>query len=157
MLEREMIMNALQEGPDDAAAALRLVQETQRKTAERMKAPAYYHPALGVIMAVIIASLEFKGPNYLIGVAMCALALIVTLYQKKTGVWATSFSGGPRAKRLMVAGLIALVALLFVGTRLKFRYDIDGAMIGAGVVGGLFATWLGYAWERAMLKDAGAS
>ena len=150
-------MNALHDNGDDPAAALRLIQETQRKTAIRMKAPAYYHPALGCIMAMIIGSIETHDDNYLLPMASCALVVLVHRYQKKTGVWANGLTtGGRRAKRLMAGGLIALVAILFAGMRLKFEYGIDGAMIGAGILGGLVATWLGYAWERAMLKDAGA-
>lgn len=150
-------MNALHDGGKDAAAALRLIQETKRKTAIRMKAPAYYHPALGCVMAVIIGSTEMHGDNYLIVLALCALGLLAYLYQRKTGVWANGLTtGGRRARRLMAGGLIALFAILFAGVRLNFHYGIDGAMIGAGILGGLVATWLGYAWERAMLKDAGA-
>ena len=150
-------MNAFHEGGDDAAASLRLIQETRRKTAIRMKAPAYYHPALGCLIAVMMGSMESGKPSILVGLSMLALAILVSLYQKKTGTWANGLTtGGRRSKLVMTAGLIAIFAILFIGTRLKFEYGIDGAMIGAGIVGGLFATWLGYAWERAMLKDAGA-
>ena len=150
-------MNALHDGGDDAAAALRLIQETRRKTAIRMKAPAYYHPALGCIMGVIIASIEMHGDNYLLPIALCALVVLMHQYQKKTGVWTNGLTtGGRRSKRLMAGGLFALIAILFAGMLLNFHYGIDGAMIGAGILAALVATWLGYAWERAMLKDAGA-
>ena len=149
-------MNAFHEDGDDAAAALRMVRETQRKTAIRMKAPGYYHPALGCLIAVMIGSMESGKPSILIGLSMLALAILVTQYQKKTGVWANGMtSGGRRSKLLMAVGLIAIFAILFVGQRLRFQHGIDGAMIGAGILAGLFATWLGHAWERAMLKDAG--
>ncbi|MDQ3139879.1 MAG: hypothetical protein M3Q15_04055 [Pseudomonadota bacterium] len=144
---------------DDPAAALRMVQETQAKAAMRATAPVWYHPALGAIIATLVASMEaprFSGG--LIAVSMCGLAILVTQYQKHTGVWPNGLTaGGPRTRRLMVFGLLAMMAVLFGGARLKFGYGLDGALIAAGILIGLFATWYGFAWERAFRRDAGVS
>ena len=144
---------------EDPAAALRSIQQTREKAAARAVAPGWYHPASGVIIAMLVASME--APRFggtIIAVGMVGLAILVTQYHRHTGVSLNGLTaGGPRARRLMAFGLVVMLAALFGGARLKFGYGLDGALIVAGIFLGLFATWLGFAWERAFRRDIGDS
>lgn len=144
---------------DDPTAALRAVRETREKAAVRATAPLWYHPALGAIIAMLVASIEApRITGAVVAVSMCGLAILITQYHKHTGVWLNGLTaGGPRTRRLMVFGLLVTLAGLIGGMRLKFGYGLNGALIVAGILLGLFATWYGLAWERAFRRDAGVS
>jgi hypothetical protein len=146
-------------GGGDPAAALEAVQEAQRAAAARVRAPAWYHPAVGAILAVLIAS--FDAPSGVRGgitaVAMCGLAICVTQYQKRTGTWSSGFTvGSGKARRLMIGGVVVIFLALLLGLWLK-RGGTEGAMLACGVAVGIFATWLGLAWQRVFLRDAGVA
>ena len=139
----------------DPAAALRLVHETKRAAAIRAKAPAWYHPALGVVFLLIFAGLEREDGALFTAFAMCLLAVAVSQHQAKTGTWQNGLTaGGTRTRWLMALMLAVILGSLALGMWLKYHQGVDGAMIGIGVVMAVFVTWSGYAWERAFLRDA---
>jgi len=141
----------------DAVKALSMVQETQRKVAERAKAPAYYHPALGFVFFLLCGSFEIERGTTLVTVSMCLLTVLIVQYKEHTGMWLNALNtGGRKPRRLMWIGLAVIIGCLFGGLAIKSAYDVHGIMWGTGIVTGIFVTWLGFAWERAFLADAGA-
>jgi hypothetical protein len=145
------------EGEGDAAAALASIRETKRAAALRAKAPAWYHPAVGAVIAILVAAAELPWGEVLSGFALCLLAVLVVQYRKRTGTWLNGYTaGGPRPRLILLVGTAAIAAAILIAVWLKFHRDLDGAMIVAGIVTGLFATWLGFAWERAFVADAEA-
>ncbi len=142
---------------NDPAAALRAVRNTQKRAAGRVRAPAYYHPAIGFIFFMQFAAIELgSGGTILTILSLMLLAVLVTQYRRRTGTWQNGFTaGGRRTRRLMWGGIAAIILALLVGTYLKLHLHIDGAMLAAGALSGIFATWLGYAWERSFLAEAG--
>jgi hypothetical protein len=141
----------------DAEAALALIRETQRAAAARAKAPAWYHPAVGAVLFTLVAALEVPGAQPFSGLALIALAILVTQYRRQTGTWSNGYTtGSAGARRLLLLGTAAIFAAILFAVWLKFHRHVDGAMIAAGILVGLFSTWLGFAWERAFVRDAGA-
>lgn len=138
----------------DPAAALRLVRDTKRAAALRARAPAWYHPALGLVFVMLVGSMETERASFFGGVALCLLAAIVVQYQKVTGVWLNGFTaGGTRAKTIMAGFVGLIIVTMLAGLWLKYREGVDGAMIGAGLLTGLIATVSGFVWERAYVRD----
>lgn len=142
---------------EDPAAALEMVQLTRARTAGLVRAPVWYHPALGAIIAAIVASMEMREiSGGIIAAGVAGMALLAREYQKRTGMWPNGLTaGGLRTRRLMMVALVVMVGLAIGGVRLKHGYGVDGALIVAGILIGLFATWYGFAWERAFRRDAG--
>jgi hypothetical protein len=155
-MERGRAVNGNRLGEEDPAAALALVRETQRAAAVRARAPAWYHPAVGGVLAVVVAAIESDRLNLLSALALCVLAVVVSQYQKQTGTRMNAFfAGGRRPRRILGLGTAAIVTAIGLGLWLKFGLGLNGAMIVTGAVVGLFATWLGFAWERAFLAEPG--
>jgi hypothetical protein len=134
-----------------------VVRETQRAAAVRARAPVWYHPLGGAVLAVVTGAIESPRLSLLSAMAVCVLAVAVSYYQKRTGVWINAYTaGGSRPRWIVGLGTAAIVAAIALGIWLKFKLGLDGAMICTGAVVGLFATWLGFVWERAFLADPGA-
>ena len=145
------------EEEQDPGAALALVRETRRAAAERVRAPAWYHPAVGAVIGIMIGSLESSRNTGLVAIALSILALLMVHYQKHTGTWVNGFTaGGPRSRRMMWGGMALIFGVTAVAAWLKFARGVDGVMIAAGIAVALFATWLGFAWERRFREEAGA-
>jgi hypothetical protein len=141
----------------DAVNALSMVRDAQRKIAERAKAPSYYHPALGVVFLMLCGSFEIERGTPLITIAMCLLTILIVRYKEHTGMWLNGLTaGGRRSKGLMWMGSAVIIIGLFGGLALRSIYELHGIMWAVGIVIGIFVTWLGFAWERAFLEDAGA-
>lgn len=148
-------MNSVhEENGSDAGIALEAIRETQAAAAARAKAPAWYHPALGGILGLMIGAMEAPGHLPIVAIATGGLSIAVWEAQRQTGIWMTGFSGGRRSYGFMALGALVIFGGLIVGLVLNYRLGVDGAMIVTGVGIGAFATWFGYALERRLLKDA---
>lgn len=150
-------MNIERRPGEDPAASLALVREARRSTAARAKAPSWYHPALGAVIGVLVASLESSRYDFVSASAIFVIAILAAIYQKRTGVWLNGFTaGGRRPRSIAWLGTLAAFAAIGLGLWLRFSLGIEGAMIWTGIGVGLFMAGLGLAWERAFLAEAGA-
>lgn len=141
----------------DPAAALALVRETRKAAAERVRAPLWYHGSVGAVEGVLVASVGFRHGAIVTALAMCALAVLISQYQKQTGISLNGLTaGGPRSRRLLWLGLVLILGVMIGGVYLTLERDMGWVMLPAGVAVALFATWLGRAWERTFLEEAGA-
>ncbi|MBE7701134.1 hypothetical protein H9623_12580 [Oerskovia sp. Sa1BUA8] len=86
--------------------------------AERLVTPRWYHPSLGVIVALVITSQALPSPASLIllPVALFALPALVVVYRRRYGLW-FSLPAGPRSRRvyrILLAIVVACFAAMVV-------------------------------------------
>ena len=101
--------------PAEAARALEQLGIDDGRLASKIVTPGWYHPVLGLIIAVIVASLAFglwAFPACI--VAMLALVLLTLAYTRRYGVGAPKSSG--QRSRTIIAALSALVGVAFVSS-----------------------------------------
>jgi hypothetical protein len=101
--------------PQQAADALGLVGETRGQLADRLVTPWWYHPALGLSLALLIASWSTHDGWLVltaVGIYVAALVGLPRLYRRVTGVWVNGLVQR-RARRWAVAlgwtGAVGLV------------------------------------------------
>jgi len=93
----------------DAQAALDALAADRAQLAERLVTPAWYHPALGCLVAALILSAYLgTGLGTVLFVAYCAgLAALVSAYRRLTGLWSNGWQS--RAGRPYAVGLFLLL------------------------------------------------
>ena len=120
----------------------RTVEECPRPT-------AWYHVGIGSVMALLVASLEFRNGSMLIAAAMGLLLVMLTVFRKQAGRWSQVYSGKDEGTRkLVIAGVAALLAMIVLGLVFKLAFGVDGAMIVSAVIVGLGASWFGIKLDR---------
>ena len=107
--------------PDyDPRDALADVAASRDSVADRLTTPWWYHPALGAILAaiVLVAALDLNTIVRLVVSLACAvgLGLLVTAYQRATGLWVDIRNLGPVSVRWWLAYVVLIVVV--VGTAL---------------------------------------
>ena len=129
-----------QQGSDDASLAA--VAEARRAAADRLVTPWWYHPVLGALFAGYAVAIALGNTWVLLGgivVFFAGLALLVSAYRRKTGIWLSGFEAGgaTRWAYLMgVAGGLCIAAAVL----LSFTDVSDGwvwavaAVLGAAIV-----------------------
>lgn len=104
-------------------AALRDVRAARETAAARLVTPGWYHPCLGVIMAVLVAVAALGRDATTVAVlVMAAVASAVALvgtYRKRYGVWVGPAQAGPRSRPAWVAYSIAVAALLLAAAAVR--------------------------------------
>ncbi len=90
-----------------------------------MVTPAWYHPTLGAIVALICCTQALPSPASLafLPVALFALPALVLVYRRRYGVWIAD-PAGPRSRRLLSA-FVVLVVLSF-GAALAVKHTPVG-------------------------------
>ena len=75
-------------GPEEATAALHLVDRTRADLADRLVTPVWYHPVLGLIEAAFVVSLDLPRPGnvVLLVLGLAGLAALVRAYARVTGL-----------------------------------------------------------------------
>lgn len=135
---------------------LELIAETNRKMAERAKAPAWYHPLLGAITGGILAAQPLP-PVGLFGVyALCIVGMVflVGSYRRKTGMWVSGYRAG--RTRWVAVGLATVYGALFIGTLAYQRETGSDALFPwAGLAAAIIVTIGGHLWEKAYRIDLG--
>ncbi|MFB2584533.1 hypothetical protein [Herbiconiux liukaitaii] len=96
---------------DEARAALGELERDGGVLADRIVTPAWYHPILGLITAVLVGAqaLPDAWPMIVIALAIVAIPVLTTTYTRRYGV-AVSKPAGPRGRRLMLGLLAVLIA-----------------------------------------------
>lgn len=102
----------------DPRDALAHVAASRASVADRLVTPWWYHPALGAILAaiVLVSALDLHSIVRLVVSLACAVGLgvLVTTYQRATGLWVDVRNLGPVSLRWWSAYLVMIVVL--VGT-----------------------------------------
>lgn len=99
--------------PRDALAD---VAATRSSVADRLITPWWYHPALGTILAalVLVGALDLHNAVRIPVAVACAAAigLLVSAYQRVTGLWVDIRNLGPVSLRWWFAYLVMVVAVV---------------------------------------------
>lgn len=104
--------------PEEAAAALHLVERTRADLADRLVTPAWYHPILGLIEAAFVVSLDVPRPGNLVllVLGLAGLFALMSAYSRVTGL---GLSGDYlRLAAGWVVGLVVLVLAAMVAVLL---------------------------------------
>lgn len=130
--------------PEEARAALAAVDQSRSAIAERLYTPWWYHPVLGLLVGgLVTVALAGVGSSVLMSVLVAysaGLAVIVTVYRRKTGVWLSGFEGGPKARRSafrFFAGLLLAVvigAVFAIGLEIRWTAPIVGLVAAVAMV-----------------------
>jgi hypothetical protein len=111
--------------PEDAQAALHLVTASRAEVADRLITPWWYHPALGLLVAGVVAAPAARSLVVLYGAPLlCALgcAVLATVYSRMTGVWINGFNAG-RASRWAVALGVVNAGAIVLGGAVTMAFD----------------------------------
>lgn len=94
----------------EARDALSGLRADDANLAQRLVTPRWYHPLLGVIVALIISSQALPSPASLIllPVALFALPALVLVYRRRYGLW-FSLPAGPRSRRVYRVMMMIIV------------------------------------------------
>jgi hypothetical protein len=135
--------------PDDVQDALRTVGEARLGLAGRLRSPSWYHPAAGVVLAVLVAALglpdELHLPLMLAGVA--AVTVLTAAHRRATGV----FLGAGYVRH--VPGWTALLAVVVFGSFAAVVLAGHPAVTaGAAAVVFVATVLLGRAIDRALVR-----
>lgn len=156
MMEKETAMTTAVD-PAEAARQLADLEQSRAELARRIVAPWWYHPALGLVTASMIAMLAAPLVWRLVHLAFVfgACWLLMRAYKRRTGVWVHGWRAG--RTRWVSAGLAAVV--LAVGLASVGLWLATGEVLIHFVAAGLVAvlvTAAGPLWEAAFRRDLGA-
>jgi hypothetical protein len=106
--------------PAEAREALAGLHADDASLAQRLITPRWYHPLLGLIVALIITSQALPSPASLIllPVALFALPALVLFHRRRHGLW-FSQPAGPRSRR--VYRVMLVIVLLCFGAMLVVK------------------------------------
>ncbi|WP_166997744.1 hypothetical protein [Paramicrobacterium fandaimingii] len=100
--------------PAEAREALSRLHSDDKKLAERLVTPWWYHPALGLIVALIAGSQALPSPasTAVLAVSIVAILVLIITYTRLYGVW-TNRPMGPQSRRLLIT-MVLIVILAMV-------------------------------------------
>jgi hypothetical protein len=103
--------------PEAARAALEALAVDRGGLAERVWTPWWYHPSLGLIVAVFVGSPAVRDPaahSMLVAAGCVGLVFLMLGYKRVTGL-SVSSAAGPRSRARIVVVMVA-VGVLFVAS-----------------------------------------
>lgn len=140
--------------PAEAARQLADLDASNAEMARRAVAPWWYHPALGLLVGGMIATMAAPlvwRSAYLVVFFPCLL-LLMHAYRRRTGVWVNGWRAG---RTRFVSGVLA-VSVFLIGLAsfgLAQLYDQPFAYLAGGVLTAVVATAAGPLWEVAFRRD----
>lgn len=139
---------------DDAARMLAEIQAANSELARRAVAPAWYHPALGLLLGGIIAvqgaPLAMVFGYYLLVGLGCWL--LVGAYRRHTGMWVNGYRRG--RTRWVAVGLAVLFTAIMLGSvYLQRAQHLAWATWAGGAIVAVATTIGGFAWQAAFRRD----
>jgi hypothetical protein len=135
----------------DPQAALAAIADQRRGAAERLVTPWWYHPALGLLVGGFVAARAFDSPLVQVltlVVFFVALALLVQLYRRRTGVWITGYRRGAAGR--VTALLVAVYLAAIFGA---YLVEGVGAFLAAGAVIAAATVVLGHRFDAAVQEE----
>lgn len=139
---------------EDTLRMLAEVEAANADLAERAKAPAWYHPALGLLIgglcAVQAASVAVMIGYYV--VFLVGMALLIRAYKRHTGMWIGGYRAG--RTRLVAVGLAVITTGLMLLSAWLFRerHEAVAPLVFGGLIA-VFVTIGGFVWEAAFRAD----
>lgn len=102
---------------DAAREALSALDADGARLAQRVITPWWYHPILGVIVALMIFGVAYPGALGfgLVAIGVIGIALLVRVYTLRTGVW-ISRAAGPSTRQLQ--RVLMVINIVLMGRRL---------------------------------------
>lgn len=140
----------------EAAEALSAIGAGRSWLADRVIAPCWYHPALGLLAGGVIAGAEIRS-WVVFGWSVAAYTLgcgaVMWLNQRRVGVAMRYFDARTRA--IFAANVLALAGLIAIACWLEFGPGLRGAFLVAGVLAVpltvLFGRWTDMALRSRLL------
>lgn len=126
---------AAQVAPDEAARALSAIGAGRSWLADRVIAPCWYHPALGLLAGAAIAGAELRSWmvfGWSVAAYTAGCGVVMWLNQRRVGVAMRYFDARTRA--IFTANMLALAGLIAVACWLEFGRGLRGAFLVAGVL-----------------------
>ena len=125
----------LADAPTDAAGALSAIGGSRAWLAERVIAPAWYHPAFGLLAGGVIAEAEVRSWALfawsVVGYTAGCGALM-WWNQRRVGLTMNYLDAGTRA--VFAAHVLTLSALAVIACWLGLGRGVHGAFLAAGVL-----------------------
>lgn len=111
---------------DDARASLEAVDCVQADLADRLVTPWWYHPGLGLVEALLVASMAFSTllRSLALVVGLAGLGLLVSAYKRLTGLGVST-----QYFALTRAWSIALIVIVLLAMSVVFL--AESAMVTA--------------------------
>lgn len=122
----------------DAAAALDQVQAGRAAAARRIPTPWWFHPLLGLALAVMLGAFSLPQPasTVVVGASLLAQLLLYWLYRRLTGVWLNLLKVPSMRRPTLLAGVVAY-GLFGAGALLELMGGVTGGFAMAGAVLGV--------------------
>ena len=137
----------------DAATALQQVHSGRRAAARRISTPWWYHPLVGLTLAVMLASGSLTAPYrvLLLTGTIAALVGLFWLYRRLTGLLINLLQvPGMRNATLLATGVA--LGVFALATWLEDGVGARGSLVVAGVLLGVLYT-LYWRWaERQLVR-----
>jgi hypothetical protein len=145
---------AMNDSKDDAARMLAEVEAAKAELARRAVAPAWYHPALGLLMGGLVAVQAAPLPLVLAYYAIFGVGCwrLVAAYRRRTGMWINGYRPGrTRLVALLLAAVFAAIMLACVYAHREL--GLAWAPYAGGAVVAILVTIGGFVWEAAFRRD----
>ena len=124
------------EGAYDPAQALADVAAGREAAARRVATPWWYHPLLGLALAVMVGGLSRGASGLVSGLGLLALGLLLVLYRRLTGLWLNLWHvPGMRGAVALATGVT--YAVLLAGSLLEHAAEVSWALVVTGAVLGI--------------------
>ncbi len=139
---------------DEARAALRGLDADGARLAQHMVTPWWYHPALGVIVAVVVAAQALPGSASTIAVALAVIAIPVLLlaHTRRYGI-STTNPVGPRSRRLLLAMLGILLLAMVAGVVVTLSDSPSWWVLVPAALAGVAMIVLGRRYDDALRDE----
>ena len=142
-----------QQGSDDASLAA--VAEARRAAADRLVTPWWYHPVLGALFAGYAVAIALGNTWVLLGgvvVFFAGLALLVSAYRRKTGIWLSGFEAGGATRWAYLMGVVG-GSCIAAAVLLSFTDVSDGWVWAVAVVLGAAIVPIGRTYDRELRAE----
>ena len=121
------------EGTYDPAAALADVAAGRAAAARRLATPWWYHPLLGLVVAVMVGGMSRGASGLVSGSGLLGFGLLLVLYRRLTGLWLNLWHV-PGMRRPAVLATVVTYVVLLVGSLLEHVAGVPWALVVTGAV-----------------------
>jgi len=137
--------------PAEAADALGVIQDSRGWLAARVIAPAWYHPAFGLLAGAAIAAAEARSWAlfaWSLVVYTVGCGALMWFNQRRVGLAMRYFDAGTRA--IFTVHVLTLTALIALACWLDLAQGLRGAFLIAGVLAVPVTVLFGRRTDRAL-------
>lgn len=140
-------------GSEEAAAALRSLDEANAKVAANYDYPFSRHLLFGLLMGALIAGQALpRGTSTIVSALVIIGTVLVQKWdRKRTGTWLHGMRPG-KTRRIALLMIPVIVALILPATYYGHRGAVRVPLV-LGVVGTLIGVGFSYWWQRVYLAE----